>query len=79
MALLIEGVYAAITGTPEDFAWDKSRDIYLKDDELELMFRIGGQSAGRRAEGTGGVTHSGLMQVLLIMHFRNQLTVVKAS
>jgi len=37
--LLVEDVYAAITGTLEDFPWEKPREIDLRDAELELMFR----------------------------------------
>jgi len=37
--LLVEDIYAAITGTLEDFPWEKPREIDLRDAELELMFR----------------------------------------
>ena len=37
--LPIEDIYAAITGTLEDYPWEKPREIDLKDAELELMFR----------------------------------------
>lgn len=35
----MEDIYAAITGTLEDFPWEKPREIDLRDAELELMFR----------------------------------------
>jgi len=37
--LPVEDIYAAIAGTLEDFPWEKSREIDLRDAELELMFR----------------------------------------
>ena len=37
--LLVVDIYAAITGTLEDFPWEKPRELDLKDAELELMFR----------------------------------------
>ncbi|MFC1915180.1 helix-turn-helix transcriptional regulator [Chloroflexota bacterium] len=37
--LPVEDIYTAIAGTLEDFPWDKSREIDLRDAELELMFR----------------------------------------
>ena len=37
--LPVEDIYAAITGTLEDYPWVKSREINLRDAELELMFR----------------------------------------
>ena len=37
--LPIEDIYAAITGTLEDYPWEKPREIDLKEPELELMFR----------------------------------------
>jgi DNA-binding XRE family transcriptional regulator len=37
--LPVEDIYAAIAGTLEDFPWNKTREIDLKDAELELMFR----------------------------------------
>lgn len=37
--LLVVDIYAAITGTLEDFPWEKPREIDLRDAELELMFR----------------------------------------
>ena len=37
--LLVEDIYAAITGTLEDFPWEKPGELVLKDTELELMFR----------------------------------------
>ena len=39
MDLLVEDIYAAITGTLEDFLWEKPREIGLRDAELEPMFR----------------------------------------
>ena len=35
----VEDIYAAISGTLEDFPWEKPREIDLRDAELELMFR----------------------------------------
>jgi transcriptional regulator with XRE-family HTH domain len=37
--LPVEDIYAAVSGTLEDFPWEKPREIDLKDAELELMFR----------------------------------------
>ena len=37
--LPVEDIYAAIAGTLDDYPWDKSREIDLRDAELELMFR----------------------------------------
>jgi transcriptional regulator with XRE-family HTH domain len=37
--LPVEDIYAAITGTLDNFPWDKPREIDLRDAELELMFR----------------------------------------
>ena len=37
--LPVEDIYAAISGTLEDFPWEKPREIDLRDAELELMFR----------------------------------------
>ena len=37
--LLVMDIYAAITGTLEDFPWEKPREVDLRDAELELMFR----------------------------------------
>ena len=37
--LPVEDVYASISGTLEDFPWEKPREIDLRDAELELMFR----------------------------------------
>ena len=37
--LPVEDIYAAITGTLEDYPWIKPREINLRDAELELMFR----------------------------------------
>ena len=37
--LPVEDIYAAITGTLEDYPWVKPREINLRDAELELMFR----------------------------------------
>jgi len=37
--LPVEDIYASIAGTLEDFPWEKSREIDLRDAELELMFR----------------------------------------
>ena len=37
--LPVEDIYTAIAGTLEDFPWEKSREIDLRDAELELMFR----------------------------------------
>ena len=37
--LLVVDIYAAITGTLEDFPWEKPRELDLKDAELEFMFR----------------------------------------
>ena len=37
--LPVEDIYSAIVGTLEDFPWEKSREIDLRDAELELMFR----------------------------------------
>jgi len=37
--LPIVDIYAAITGTLEDFPWEESRELDLRDAELELMFR----------------------------------------
>jgi len=37
--LPVEDIYAAIAGTLDDYPWEKTREIDLKDAELELMFR----------------------------------------
>ncbi len=37
--LPVEDIYAAISGTLEDFPWASPREIDLRDAELELMFR----------------------------------------
>jgi len=37
--LPVEDIYAAIAGTLGDFPWEKTREIDLRDAELELMFR----------------------------------------
>ena len=37
--LPVEDIYAAIAGTLDVLPWQKSREIDLKDAELELMFR----------------------------------------
>jgi transcriptional regulator with XRE-family HTH domain len=37
--LPVEDIYEAIAGTLNDFPWEKTREIDLKDAELELMFR----------------------------------------
>ena len=37
--LLVEDIYAAITGTLEELPWEKPRELDLKDAELEFMFR----------------------------------------
>ena len=37
--LPVEDIYAAITGTLDNFPWDKPREIDLRDAEFELMFR----------------------------------------
>ena len=39
MDLLVEDIYAVITGILEDFPWEKPREIGLRDAELEPMFR----------------------------------------
>ena len=50
--LLVEDIYAAITGTLEELPWEKPRELNLKDAELELMFRqvdglLDGEPKGR--------------------------------
>ena len=37
--LPVEDIYAAIAGTLDDYPWEKTREIDLRDAELELMFR----------------------------------------
>jgi len=37
--LPVEDIYASIAGTLEDYPWEKTREIDLRDAELELMFR----------------------------------------
>ena len=37
--LPVEDIYEAISGTLNDFPWEKTREIDLRDAELELMFR----------------------------------------
>ena len=39
LKLLVEDIYAAITGTLQELPWEKPRDLNLRDAELEYIFR----------------------------------------